>query len=44
MLGKLFDLADDICETLEDIGIDTGIVGDIADLADDIMEEIEEDR
>ncbi|AUR93387.1 hypothetical protein NVP1187O_074 [Vibrio phage 1.187.O._10N.286.49.F1] len=41
MFGKLFDLADDICETLEEVGVDTGLVGDIADLADDIFEEIE---
>lgn len=41
MFGKLFDLADDVCETLEDLGIDTGLVGDISDLADDVMEEIE---
>lgn len=41
MFGNLFDFADDICETLEEVGIYTGLVGDIADLADDIFEEIE---
>ncbi|BAV80859.1 hypothetical protein [Vibrio phage RYC] len=39
--GWMADVADDVCEELEDLGVDTGIVGDLADLADDIMEEIE---
>ncbi|UUW39780.1 hypothetical protein VP14_093 [Vibrio phage VPMCC14] len=39
MFGELFDIADDICETLEDFGIDTSVIGDVVDTCDNLFEE-----
>ncbi|AUR89242.1 hypothetical protein NVP1121O_214 [Vibrio phage 1.121.O._10N.286.46.C4] len=39
LIKGIVDTADDICENLEDLGVDTGVAGDIIDAVDDIIED-----